>query len=246
VSQDYRWNVADHAAGYDAAAEVIHPYYLEIQEVILSEIAQPVDAAFLLVDLGGGSGRLAERFLEKFPRATALVIDQSEAFLDLATERMARFGGRGACLVARLQDDWTPRLPEVPEVITSMSAIHHLSPPEKQQLYGRCYEALAPLGILMNGDEIRAADDREYLTALETWAAHMRRIAAAGLVNDAMRPMLEKWQERNVTRFDSPRVSGDDCHETIAAQLGYFADCGFRSVGMPWQKQMWAVMQGIK
>jgi tRNA (cmo5U34)-methyltransferase len=246
MSQTYRWNVADHAAGYDAAAEHIHPHYVAIQEAILSQIARPADAEFLLVDLGGGSGRLAEKFLERFSQATAIVVDQSEPFLEIAAERMACHDGRGACQVARLQEDWTWGLPHAPDVIVSMSAIHHLDPQEKQQLYQRCYEVLEPLGILLNGDEIRDSDDRQYLAALENWADHMRQIAAAGLVNDAMRPMLEKWEERNVTRFDQPRASGDDCHETIEAQLGYFCACGFRSVDVPWREQMWAVLQAVK
>jgi hypothetical protein len=145
-----------------------------------------------------------------------------------------------------LQEDWTLRLPRSPEAIVSMSAIHHLDPQEKQDLYQRCYHVLAPLGILLNGDEIRAGDDREHLAALETWAAHMRKIATTGLVSEAMRPMLEKWEERNVARFDEPRSSGDDCHETIRAQLGYFCSAGFRGVDVPWHEQMWAVLQGIK
>ncbi len=246
MTQSYRWNVADHAAGYDEAADRIHPHYLEIQDAILAQIARPKDADFLLVDLGGGSGRLAEKFLDRFTRARAIVIDQSEAFLEIAAARLARFGGRGACQVARLQDDWSGQLPEAPTVITSMSAIHHLDPQEKQQLYQRCYDALAPLGMLLNGDEIRAEDDGEYLAAVTAWAAHMRNLVGAGLVNDAMRPMLAKWEERNVTRFGEPRTSGDDCHETIAAQLSYFCTCGFRGVGVPWQQQMWAVLEGIK
>jgi tRNA (cmo5U34)-methyltransferase len=246
LSQTYRWNVADHAAGYDEAAHRIHPYYLEIQEVILAQIARPADAEFLVVDLGGGSGRLAEKILTRFPRANVVVVDQSEPFLEIASARMARFDNRGSCVTARLQDDWTARLPSSPAAITSMSAIHHLDREEKQRLYRRCHDALEPLGILLNGDEIRAVDDREYLAALATWAAHMRHIVAAGLVNEAMRPMLEKWQDRNVAHFAKPRTSGDDCHETVEAQLGYFCECGFRSVGVPWQQQMWAVIQGIK
>jgi len=246
LTQSYRWNVADHAAGYDADAERIHPHYLEIQEAILARISRPKDADFLFVDLGGGSGRLAEKFLDRFWQAGAIVIDQSEAFLDIAAARLARFAGRGKCLVSRLQDDWTVKLTEAPTVIVSMSAIHHLDPAEKQQLYQRCYDVLTPLGMLLNGDEIRAEDDAEYRTAVETWAAHMRHIVAAGLVNETMRPMLEKWEDLNVTHFGEPRTSGDDCHETIAAQLGYFCACGFRSVGIPWQQEMWAVMEGIK
>ena len=246
MSQTYRWNQADHAAGYDRAAEIIHPHYLKIQDAILARIARPRDAEFLLVDLGGGSGRLAEKFLAAFPRATAIVVDQSEAFLEIAAQRMEPFEGRGTCLVARLQDDWAERLPEAPQAITSMSAIHHLSPEEKQAVYAQAYGALEPLGILLNGDEIRADNDAEYRSAVETWAAHMRQIVAEGRVDISMKPLLEKWEDLNVTRFGQPRTSGDDWHETVETQLAYLCDCGFRSVAAPWHKQMWAVLEGVK
>jgi tRNA (cmo5U34)-methyltransferase len=246
LNQTYRWNQAEHAAGYDSAAEIIHPHYLEIQDAILARIARPRDAEFLLVDLGGGSGRLAERFLGRFPRATAIVVDQSEAFLEIAARRMAPFEGRGSCQMARLQDDWAARLPTAPQAITSMSAIHHLSPEEKQAVYAQAYGALEPLGILLNGDEIRPDNDAEYRTAVETWAAHMRQIVADERVDVAMRPLFEKWADLNVTRFGQQRVSGDDWHETIETQLAYFCDCGFRGVSAPWHKQMWAVLEGIK
>ncbi len=246
MAETYRWNIADHAAGYDAAAEVIHPYYLEIQEKILDQIARPCDAEFLLVDLGGGSGRLAEKFLTQFPGATALVVDQSEAFLEIAAKRMAPFAGRGTCLRARLQDDWAAQLSEAPAAIVSMSAIHHLAPEEKRELYERACQALVPLGIFLNGDECRHADDAKYRARLVQWAEHLHQIVDDGRVSDVMRPMFEKWKERNVTQFDVPRTSGDDCHETVEAQLAYLCDCGFRSVSSPWQKDMWAVLLGVK
>ncbi len=246
MSQTYRWNVADHAAGYDAAAEHIHPHYVEIQDAILDEIARPADEVFLLVDLGGGSGRLAERFLARFPHAKAVVVDQSESFLEIARRRMEPFGDRGTCVVSRLQDDWAAELPSQAAAIVSMSAIHHLAPEEKQRLYARAYEALAPYGVLLNGDEVRADDDAEYLAELKTWAQHMQRIVAAGRVSEAMEPMLEKWRVRNIDNFDQPRESGDDCHESVQTQLSYLCDCGFRSVGTPWKKEMWALLKGVK
>ena len=246
MAQTYRWNVADHAEGYDAAAEVIHPYYLEIQEVILDRIARPREAEFLLVDLGGGSGRLAEKFLARFPRATAVVVDQSQAFLEIAGRRMAPFEGRGTCLAARLQDDWAARLPQAPAAIVSMSAIHHLTSDEKQDLYRAAYQALEPYGVFLNGDECRDADDAKYRAWLEHWARHLLRIVDEGRVSASMRPMFEKWIDRNLTRFDEPRASGDDCHETAEAQLAYLCDCGFRSVGVPWRKEMWAVLEAVK
>ncbi|MGD9720307.1 MAG: trans-aconitate 2-methyltransferase [Pirellulales bacterium] len=246
MNQPYRWNVAEHAAGYDSGAEIVHPYYREVQDAVLAQVARPADAQFLLVDLGGGSGRLVEKCLTRFPNAQAIVVDQSEAFLELARGRLARFGDRAGFVVARLQDNWTAQLPGEASAIVSTSAIHHLRPEEKRAVYQQCYDALGPYGVLANGDEVRAAGEDEYRAALERWAAHMRHVCAAGLIDESFRRMCAKWIERNVEQFDKPRASGDDCHETIEAQLAYFCDCGFRSVSAPWQKEMWAVLLGVK
>ena len=59
------------------------------------------------------------------------------------------------------------------------------------------------MGMLLNGDEIRDRDDAKYLAAMKTWAAHMRRIVAAGLVNEAMHAMLVKWEQRNMIAIRS-------------------------------------------
>ncbi len=57
----YRWNTDEAARAYDAAAEHIHPHYLEIQDEILQRLGQQRAATPLVVDAGGGSGRLMER-----------------------------------------------------------------------------------------------------------------------------------------------------------------------------------------
>jgi hypothetical protein len=175
-----------------------------------------------------------------------MVIDQSEGFLTLARARLARFGARSECVLARLQEDWCARLTAAPAAIVSMSAIHHLDPAEKQTLYARCCDALAPGGVLLNGDEVRAESDLEYRGQVERWAAHMRRLIDGGRIPPAMCDALLGWEERNVTNFGGQRRSGDDCHQTISAQLDYFRRAGFRSADIPWQREMWAVLRGVK
>ena len=246
AAQEYRWNVTDFAAGYDAAAEHIHPHYTELHGRVLDLLPLTADAECLLVDAGGGSGRLVERFLTRFVRARAIIIDQSEAFLSLARERLSRFGARVECRLARLQDRWTDDLREPPAAIVSMSAIHHLDPAEKQDLYRRCFAALRPGGVFINADEVRPADDAEYLARCREWVDHMHRVMHAGLVPAPMCENLRKWEDRNVTHFGQPRKSGDDCHETIDAQLAYLADAGFSRVDCPWQREMWAILHGVK
>jgi tRNA (cmo5U34)-methyltransferase len=203
----------------------------------------------LIIDLGGGSGRLLERILDRWPQAHGIIIDQSEPFLALAERRLARFGPRATCILSRLQDDWAPLLarPAVhATAIVSMSAIHHLDLTEKQSLYQRCYDLLGPSGILLNGDEVRAPDDREYLVALNSWTDYMRREMAASTIPPPFHAACLGWIDRNVTHFGQPKKSGDDCHETVAAQLTYFRSARFTTADAPWQKGLWAVLRGMK
>jgi tRNA (cmo5U34)-methyltransferase len=243
----YRWNVPDFAAGYDQAAATIHPHYVELQDEILKRLAAwlaelPGGAAPRIVDLGGGSGRLVERCLEKFPQARATVVDQSEAFLAVAERKLERFGDRAMVSLCRLQD-WTASF-DSPAAIVSMSAIHHLTPEEKQVFYARCFAALARGGLLINADEVRPAGDAEYLRELQAWWKHMETNLASGAIPAAMRPILESWRERNIDRFSAPKKSGDDCHETVEQQLEYLSRAGFERVVAPWRRGMWAVMIG--
>ena len=90
----YRWNTDEAARAYDAAAEHIHPHYLEIQDEILQRLGRRSAATLLVVDAGGGSGRLMQRVLELLPQAAGVVIDQSEPYLALAGERLSRFDSR--------------------------------------------------------------------------------------------------------------------------------------------------------
>jgi len=239
---DYRWNQLDYARGYDAAASCVHPYYREIQQVILEHLPLPAGDTGWLVDLGGGSGRLAELMLERWPAARVCVLDQSEAFLTLAAERLRRFGKRVVCLPARLQSDWSRELPEPPRAFVSMSAIHHLDANEKRCLYQRCANCLADGGVLLNGDEVRPERDEDYLNECRRWAAHMEDVLAAGQIPESFQAALRGWQDRNVRPFGTPRVSGDDCHETAAVQLAALSASGLRHARVVWQRDLWAVL----
>jgi SAM-dependent methyltransferase len=239
---EYRWNVSDFAAGFDASAEHIHPYYIELQDCVIDLLPFDANAPFLVIDAGGGSGRLVERFLDKFRAAEAIIIDQSAPFLALAERRLEKFADRIDCRQVRLQEDWTKQLPRQPSAIVSMSAIHHLDSSEKRQLYRRCFDALSQPGVLINADEVRPEDDNDYLARCKAWVAHKKRAMAAGLISASIHPALRQWEERNVGGFGKPRQSGDDCHETVRVQLEYLSQAGFQTVTCPWEKEMWAVL----
>ena len=241
---EYRWNQLELAAGYDAGAPLVHPFYVEVQDAILEQLSFTEDVSGLLVDLGGGSGRLIERVLERWPRVTAVIVDQSQAFLDLAQSRLDRFGDRTAFVCQQLQSDWREVLPTSPTAIVSMSAIHHLDPDEKQAFYQQACDALAPNGLFLNGDEVRAESDEDYRQQLDFWSRRMDQLIAEESLTPAMAEAVQGWQRRNVEEFHRPKLSGDDCHETADVQLQYLRDAGFVDVEPTWQQELWTVLKG--
>jgi hypothetical protein len=49
-----------------------------------------------------------------------------------------------------------------------------------------------------------------------------------------------------ITCFDEPKKSGDDCHETVDAQLEHLRTAGFESVEILWSEDLWCVFGGRK
>jgi hypothetical protein len=58
--------------------------------------------------------------------------------------------------------------------------------------------------------------------------------------------VFDAWYDRNVRRFGEPKTSGDDCHETIAAQTEYLRSAGFEPVETVWAEKLWAVIVARK
>ena len=246
MSTQYRWNQAELAAAYDADAEQVHPWYRAVQDAILARIELLLQRGGSVVDLGAGSGRLMERTLERWPAATVVLVDQSTAALDVARRRLQRFAGRAEFVTARLQDAWSEMLPTKPKAIVSMSAIHHLEPMEKLALYQQACRALVPEGLFLNGDEVRDPDDAAYAAQCRHWSEHMQRLIDEQRVSPPMADALRGWIARNVTQAGGPRSSGDDCHETAAAQLEYLQRAGFQRVQAGWSRELWTVLEGAK
>jgi SAM-dependent methyltransferase len=238
----YRWNTSAAAEAFDQSAEFIHPRYLTVQEQVIGQLPFADDEPFLIVDLGAGSGRLIERILAKFPNSRAALVDQSEPFLAIAERRLHRFRERSVLIQRRLQDNWSAELPATPRAFVSMSAIHHLDAAEKQALFARCHDALTNGGVFINGDEYRPESDADYLATLQWWAEQKELAEKRGQIPQSFRPVFDAWYDRNIRRFGEPKVSGDDCHETIATQVSHLQATGFREVRIVWSERLWSVL----
>ena len=237
----YRWSTATAATDYDAAATVIHPCYRQVQDALIAALPFGENDPVRFVDLGGGSGRLLERLLEKYPESTATLVDPSEPFLDLARRRLSDFDGRIAYLPRRAQDAWD-EVCEAVDAIVSTSALHHLDASDKNTVFERCHGVLAAGGVFINGDEYRPPSDARYRELLEEWGDHMASQLAVGAIPESFGEMIDKWRRRNLDDFGGPRQSGDDCHETVEEQTARLYGAGFTRVETVWRDRLWAVV----
>lgn len=236
----YRWNQSQAALDYDAAGPVIHPRYVEVQDALLAAIPFGCLEDIRIFDLGGGSGRLAERLLDQFPRAELTLVDQSEAFLGIASQRLKRFGVRAQFDCRSMQSDWADAVSPA-DLVVSTSAIHHLVSEEKLALFKTILDALSPSGVFVNGDEHRPESDEEYQSLLEAWGRHMQSAHASGEIPESFGPLIDNWVARNLDGFGGPQVSGDDCHETISGQVHLLQQVGFTNAEVTWSTDLWAV-----
>ncbi len=238
TADPYRWDAQQAAADYDAAAPVVHPLYNEVQAAVLA--ALPVGVSHV-VDLGGGSGRLAEQILGAFPQAAVTVVEPSKSFRTLATRRLSRFGDRATIVPGRAEEAWSGAVRPA-EAIVSTSALHHLDADQKNAAFATAFGALPAGGVMINGDEYRPPSDATYRELLIEWGEHMRSSLAAGLIPDTFGGIIDRWEARNLDDFGGPRTSGDDCHETTEEQIARLYGAGFSRVEKTWHSRLWGVL----
>jgi tRNA (cmo5U34)-methyltransferase len=120
----------------------------ELVEALPAEVGR-------VLDLGCGDGRVTALVLAARPEATeAVALDASVPMLALARARFAEDDR-----VDVWHHDLDDALPELGhfDVVVSGFAIHHLSHPRKQSLFGEIVAALRPGGVFANLEVVQCA-----------------------------------------------------------------------------------------
>ena len=137
---------------YDAAIRRFIPGYEAMLGVAAREIASVAPRHVL--DLGGGTGALAEAILLAAPGAAVELIDLDPEMLAVARERLDGYGGRARFREASFDDP----LPEADAVAASL-ALHHVpTMKEKRRLFARIHDCLRPGGVFVNADATMPAE----------------------------------------------------------------------------------------
>ena len=121
------------AQSYDKMCQSIVPGYDFMQNTLIDILKFEKLEKIVLLDLGAGSGILIKKVLKEFPNSTCYHLDYSDDFTAIAKDKLKEYADRVIYIKSDFCGDWESQIKEKPNVITSMSAIHHLSNKNKKE-----------------------------------------------------------------------------------------------------------------
>lgn len=215
------WN----AATYDQPRRRLVPcfdaFYGTAAELVAR--ASPVSNPRIL-DLGAGTGLLAEQVLARTAAASVTLLDRSPDMLDRARLRLASYSPE--IIVAGFDAE----LPENRfDVVVSALAIHHLDDEAKRSLFGRIHRSLTPGGLFVNAEQIQGADAREQALFEATHLDGARRLGSS--------------ESEIAEAVERMRI---DLCAPLDVQLRWLGEAGFTRVGSYFHWFRFAVYAGWK
>lgn len=211
-------SVASHlrmdTAEYDRIIRTYIPHYDESRGVQLDLLAAALPhSATHIVDLGGGTGSLAEAILERFPEVSVIVRDIDNDMLAVAGNRLARFGGRVKLDVGSFTDP----LPQADAAVAAF-ALHHVpSLKQKAQVYRGIRQSIRPGGVFLNDD---AVSGPFWPRMRDEWAAFM---AGKGFTLEQAYQNLDDW-------------ATEDTYFSVREELQAMAEAGFEAAECLWRR----------
>ena len=151
---------------YDRTIATLIPHYLELIDAAAGAVGVFAGRSPAVVDLGTGSGALAQRILKVRPQARVTGVDADGAMLATATRRLR---GRIRTIEANFERVVLPRC----DVVSASFALHHVpTRRRKAALYRRCFAALTPGGMFVSADCYLASTARLQKAHREAWIRH--------------------------------------------------------------------------
>ncbi len=203
------------------------PGYDEMRQIARELLPTSPLSPLEVLDLGAGTGLFSSLVLGVYPTAHFTLWDVADKMLDVAKARFQELPAQFRYIVGdyrSLHEQETYHL-----VISSLS-IHHLSDPEKQDLFRRIFQALHPGGIFLNMDQIKGPTPELQELYCRKWEEITR---LNGATDEEVQGGLE-------------RRSLYDREATLENQLQWLRDAGFQTVDCVYKKWLMGLFYARK
>ena len=207
---------------YDRTIATLIPHYKELLGAAAKTVDNLAKRAPVVVDLGTGSGALAQQLHRVRPSARMIGIDSDAAMLATATRRLR---GQIRTITANFEDTDIPPC----DVVSNSFALHHV-PTERRKsaLYKRCFTSLRRGGMLVSADCFLASSRKLQDHDRQAWLAHLQRTYTRAKSEN----FLKTWAK-------------EDVYFTLDREIELLNDAGFE-VEITWRRDNFAVVAGLK
>jgi tRNA (cmo5U34)-methyltransferase len=213
-------------AQYDRRIRTLIPHYDELVHEAAGALRHAARPIRRIVDLGVGTGALANACLDVMPRASIWGIDADPAMMRVVPARLGRRARQVTLVEGSFLD--TP-VPATDAVVATYSLHHIRQRRDKAAFYRRCFRAIRPGGVFISGDCAPASSPSALARDLDVWFAHLGRTFGSRARG---RRVYESWAE-------------EDVYVPLADERRLLERAGFR-VEIPWRRSPFAVIVGIK
>ncbi len=207
---------------YDATIASLIPHYQELVHAAAAAVDAVAPASPAVVDLGTGSGALAAQILKVRPKARLIGIDTDADMLAAARRRLR---GRIDTIEDNFERATLPRC----DVVSASFALHHIATGRKKgALYKRCFAALRDGGMLASADCFLASSAKLRQRNRQAWLDHLARTYPRRRAEQ----FLRDWAK-------------EDVYFSLQREIELLKEAGF-SIEIPWRKDSFAVLVGLK
>jgi SAM-dependent methyltransferase len=230
----------ERAEHWERRADLVIPHRREVFDVVVTVLPFPLDATIRVVDLGAGTGSLAEKILQRWPGASVICVDNSGEMVEIGRAKLSGYAERATWLLADLEDPaWLAEVPGPLDAVVSTYAIHLTTDETKRRLYRWGYQVLVPGGCFINADRLQAASPALDALYHDQWMEFIVRNTKAVLGKDVT---IETVRER---QHSMDEAAGLKC-VTLDQNLAWLRGAGFPVVECFWKNWQRAVFGGFK
>jgi tRNA (cmo5U34)-methyltransferase len=216
------------APHYDRVRRKLVPRFDDFYGTVINLVPCEKESSFTFLDVGAGTGLLAEMILKAFPASHAILLDISEGMLHQARERLTAFSGRVETIAADYANDGSAPLGSCDLAVSALS-IHHTPAEKLESVFAKIFAAMRSGGHFINADQVLGETPAEEERYDREWMRHVR---ASGCTTTEI--------------ADARKRMTADKTAPLGTQLDALSAAGFLEVLCSYQQFRFAVYSGRK
>lgn len=213
------------ASKYDEEIRKTLPYYEDFYKQVVDIAKIQFDRPLTWLDVGCGTGKMAEAAFKALDIENFLFCDSSEDMIKIVKERFAE--EKSKYVVSSF-----PELNESGpfDVITAIMVFHYFTKDERRRAIEKCYKSLRPDGIFITFENFAPHSEADKRLFLKRWRAYqLSQGRSAGNCDEHM-----------------GRYGNEYFPISITEHLDLLRQCGFERAEVLWVSNMQVGLLGIK